>query len=145
MPDSDSPPARAESLLLMPTINFTKGAVKNAKIATGHAATKAKVSACAAPTASGTKSPTINESEIRRYCTFRNLPDEVVRYMAKKREWIRHYQVKLNLVQNPKCPIDISMRFLMHLRTPDVRALERDKNIPQAVATAAKRLRQKRG
>ncbi len=87
----------------------------------------------------------INESEVRRYTNLRNLPDEVVRYMAKKRDWVRHYQVKLNLVHNPKCPVDISMRFLLHLRTPDVRALERDKNIPQAVAKAATRLRKKRG
>ncbi len=90
------------------------------------------------------KSPVINESEVMRYTKYRSLPEEAVRYIGKKREWIKHYAVKLNLVQNPKTPVDLAMRFLQHLRTPDVRALERDKNIPQAIATAAKRLRNKR-
>jgi hypothetical protein len=90
------------------------------------------------------KSPAISESEVRRYSTFRSLPEDVLRYIGKKREWTRHYQVKFNLVLNPRCPIDISMGFLPHLRPVDAKAVERDKNVPGAIAAAAKRLRQKR-
>ncbi|MCP4600642.1 MAG: hypothetical protein GY847_08950 [Proteobacteria bacterium] len=90
------------------------------------------------------RSPGIRESEILQYSRFRSLPEEVVRYMSGNREWTKHYQVKLNLVQNPRCPLEISMRFLPHLRANDVRALERDKNIPGAIAKAAKQLRAKR-
>ncbi len=90
------------------------------------------------------KSPGIRESEIMQYCTFRSLPQEAVRYMASNREWTKHYIVKLNLVQNPKCPLDISLRFLQHLRMNDVSVLMRSKNVPAAISKAAKQLRNKR-
>ncbi len=90
------------------------------------------------------KSPGIRESEIMQYSKFRSLPEEAIRYMATNREWTKHYGVKLNLVQNPRCPLEIALRFMNFLRVNDVRALERDKNIPQAVANAARQLRAKR-
>lgn len=90
------------------------------------------------------QSPGLSEAEIMQYSKYRSLPEEAVRYMARNREWTKHYTVKLNLVKNPRCPLEISMRFLNHLRNNDVRSLERDKNIPQAIAVAAKKLRNKR-
>jgi hypothetical protein len=53
--------------------------------------------------------------------------------------------VKLNLVQNPRTPIQDALRFLNHLRPHDVRGLERSRDVPQAIANAAKNLRAKRG
>ena len=90
------------------------------------------------------KSPTLNESEVRRFSRFKTLPEEAVRYIAGSREWTKHYTVKLNLVQNPRCPIEYTLRFLPHIRVSDLRSLARDKNVPQAVARAAKQLMQKR-
>jgi hypothetical protein len=90
------------------------------------------------------KSPTLNESEVRRFSRFRTLPEEAVRHIAGSREWTKHYSVKLNLVQNPRCPIEYALRFMPHLRVSDLKSLSRDKNIPHAVARAAKQLLQKR-
>ena len=90
------------------------------------------------------KSPALNESEVRRFSRFKTLPDEAVRFIASNREWTKHYSVKLNLVQNPRCPIEYTLRFMPHIRVPELRGLSRDKNVPQAVARAAKQLLQKR-
>ena len=90
------------------------------------------------------QSPGLSEAEVVLYSKYRSLPEEAVRYMARNREWTKHYSVKLNLVRNPRCPLEISMRFLTYLRNNDVRSLEKDKNIPQAIAVAAKKLRNKR-
>ena len=90
------------------------------------------------------KSPALNDSEVMRFARFRTLPEEAVRYIASNREWTKHYSVKLNLVQNPRCPLEFTLRFLPHLRLNDLRSLGRDKNIPQAVARAAKQLMTKR-
>ncbi len=90
------------------------------------------------------KSPGIRESEVLQYSRFRSLPAEALRFMASNRDWTKHYKVKLNLVQNPRCPIETALRFLPHLRANDARGLERDKNVPQAVSAAAKRLRAQR-
>lgn len=90
------------------------------------------------------KSPGLNDSEIARFSKFRTLPEEAIRYIASNREWTKHYSVKLNLVQNPRCPIEFTLRFMPHIRINDLRALGRDKNIPQVVARAAKQLMSKR-
>jgi hypothetical protein len=90
------------------------------------------------------KSPGIRESEVMQYSKYRSLPEEALRYMASKRDWIKHYPVKMNLVQNPRCPIEYALRFLTHLRPPDLRAVERDRNVPNAITRAAKQLREKR-
>jgi hypothetical protein len=90
------------------------------------------------------KSPGLNESEVFRYSQFRSLPEEAIRCIASNREWTKHYTVKFNLIKNPRCPLEYSLRFMPHLRLNDLRGLGRDKNIPQAVARAARQLLQKR-
>jgi len=90
-------------------------------------------------------SPGIGDSEVIRYSQARSLPEEALRYIASKRDWTKSYQVKLNLVKNPRTPIHDALRFLQHLRPNDTRGLERSRDVPQAIAVAAKNLRQKRG
>ncbi len=90
------------------------------------------------------KSPALNDSEAMRFSQFRTLPEEALRYIGANREWTKHYTVKHNLVQNPRCPLELALRFLPHIRLNDLRILARSKNIPQAVARAAKNLLSKR-
>ncbi len=90
------------------------------------------------------KSPGVNDSEACRYAMLKSLPEEAVRYIANKREWTKQYSVKLNLVTNPRTPVEHSLRFLTHLRPNDLRALERSKDVPGVVRNAAIQLRKKR-
>ena len=91
------------------------------------------------------KSPALSDSEVMRYAKARSLPEEAVRYICSKRDWTKHYQVKLNLVQNPRTPLQEALKYLNHLRAHDVRAVERSRDVPQAISRAAKALRTKRG
>jgi len=90
------------------------------------------------------KSPGIGDSEVVRYSRARSLPEEAMRYIASRREWTKQYQIKVNLVNNPRTPLQDALRFLNHLRPIDVRGLERSKDVPQSIVNAAKQLRQKR-
>ncbi|MCK9523037.1 MAG: hypothetical protein M0R76_08325 [Proteobacteria bacterium] len=90
------------------------------------------------------KSPALSDAEIMRYSAARSLPDEAIRYICAKRDWIKHYSVKVNLVNNPKTPLSEALRFLNHLRPNDIRSLERSKDVSGVVKNAAKELRQKR-
>ncbi|MCU0660807.1 MAG: hypothetical protein MUC50_00605 [Myxococcota bacterium] len=90
------------------------------------------------------QSPGIRDSEVMLYSRYRTLPEDAVRFIARNREWTKHYTVKLNLAQNPRTPLEFALRFLPHLRANDLRAIERDKNVSGAVAKAAKELRSKR-
>ncbi|MFO7567485.1 MAG: hypothetical protein R6X02_32880 [Enhygromyxa sp.] len=90
------------------------------------------------------KSPKIREDEAVAYAANRALSLEVMSYIANRRDWVKLYSVKLNLVMNPKTPMARSMSLLAHLNQSDVQKVARSKNIPSALATAAKRKLQAR-
>jgi hypothetical protein len=90
------------------------------------------------------KSPKVRDDEAVAFAANRALGHDVVRYIANRREWIKLYQVKFNLVMNPKTPMSRSMTLLTHLSPTDVRKVARSKNIPSALAQTAKRKEQSR-
>lgn len=83
------------------------------------------------------KSPGMSDMEVEEYSKNRQLPEDVIRYISSRKDWVKNYRVKVNLVNNPKTPVTTSMGLLTHLRDGDLRALARSKNIPQAVRSAA--------
>lgn len=90
------------------------------------------------------KSPGVTDQEAARYAANRSLNEEVIRYIAAKKEWHKNYQIKVALVNNPKCPLGQSMRLINHLRANDLRTLARSKNIPATLARTAKNKMSKR-
>ena len=90
------------------------------------------------------KSPSVTDQEVGVISQSRSVSEDIVRYIADNREWTKTYVVKVNLVNNPKCPIGQSLRFLTHLRGGDLRALTNNKNVPQALATAARQILQRK-
>jgi hypothetical protein len=85
------------------------------------------------------RSPKVRDDEAMAYSANRALPLEVITYISNRRDWIKLYSVKLNLVMNPKTPMARSMSLLAFLNRGDVTKVSRSKNIPSALATAAKR------
>lgn len=90
------------------------------------------------------KSPLMREHEAVRISGSRSVSDDVLRIIAQNREFSRSYQVKLNIVSNPRTPFTFSSRFLPHLRENDVRAMSRSKNVTGAIAQAARQQLQRK-
>jgi len=90
------------------------------------------------------QSAAVTDQEAARYAANRSLHEDIIRYIAYKKEWQKNYFVKLALVNNPKCPLAASVRLLNHLRPNDLRALSRSKNVPAALVQAARQLMHKR-
>jgi hypothetical protein len=91
------------------------------------------------------RSPRITDMEIQRIAGSTNVCDDVIRYIANSHDRSKDYAVKLALVSNPKCPLGSSLHFLAYLHQDDLRNISRSKNIPGALATAAKKLLKQRG
>ncbi len=94
------------------------------------------------------KAPGVNDMEAARLAGNHSMSDDVIAYIASRRDWTKLYGVKLSLITNPKTPIPAAIRFLDHLREKDLRQVARSKSIPSAVAAGArKRLmnKEKRG
>jgi hypothetical protein len=84
------------------------------------------------------RSPAIQENEIVRIAASRSVCEEVLRTIALDREWTRSHQVKVNLVQNPRTPFVFAAKLIPHLREHELKAIAKSKNVPGAVAQAAR-------
>ena len=90
------------------------------------------------------KSPRLKLADVRKLAAHKSAADGVIRYIAGNREWTQHYDIKLNLANNPKTPLPDAMSIVNHLRTGDLRLLMRNRNVPHQLARQAKMLVGKR-
>jgi hypothetical protein len=86
------------------------------------------------------ENPKLTETEIELISKSRSIPDEVLRKITKKREWMRNYNVVLGLVTNPKTPPGISVVLVNELKTRDLAILEKNKNVIEGVRATAKKI-----
>jgi hypothetical protein len=85
-------------------------------------------------------SPMLNENDAARIAVSRAVSEDVLRIIARNPEFTRSYQVKLNLVMNPRTPFTFSSRILPLLRDNDVRLMTKSKNVPSAIQSAARNM-----
>ena len=91
------------------------------------------------------QSPKITDTEIVQISKSRNVSDEILRMIARNREWTKNYQVKSGLATNPKCPQAEAIKFLNYLQDRDLRTIMKSKDVPSAIATHARRILDKKG
>lgn len=84
--------------------------------------------------------PKITERELETYASMRNVAEEVLRSLATKRTFVRHYAVVRALVNNPRTPSDAVLPLLGRLQNRDLRALAVNRNVPDAVRHTAARM-----
>jgi len=90
------------------------------------------------------RSPRITDGEVIACAANRAMMDDVLRVIYNNREWTKNQKVKLALVKNPKVPLTVTMKFLNMLRDAELKDLSRDKNVPAAVQSFAKKLHEKK-
>jgi hypothetical protein len=90
------------------------------------------------------KNPRLSDTEITRYAAMRNLHEDILRQIAKNREWTKTYAVVLNLAKNPKTPPGLTLQFLARLGTRDLKIIAGDKNVAELVRRNARNMFQVR-
>jgi hypothetical protein len=85
-------------------------------------------------------SPKLTEVEVEAFAKMANVTEEVLRTIAMNRTWTKNYGVVAGLAKNPKTPPAISMNLLQRLNERDLKMLTVDRNVPEAVRLAARRL-----
>ena len=75
----------------------------------------------------------------------RNVSDEILRMIARNREWTKSYQVRSALATNPKCPQAEAIKFLNYLQERELRSIMKSKDVPSAISSHARRLLSKKG
>ena len=83
------------------------------------------------------KSPSFRDGEATLVSGSRSVSEDVLRAIAQNPEFTGNYQIKKNLVTNPRTPFTFAARLITHLRDGDLRQLSRSKNVSGAIAQAA--------
>lgn len=92
------------------------------------------------------KCESLAQAEIETFCSMRHLHTEVFREIATTREWIKKPKIQIALVSNPAVPLNVTLPLIKFLGMRDLRNITRDRNLPEAVRTAARKiLLEKRG
>jgi hypothetical protein len=90
------------------------------------------------------QSPRISESEIAKVANARTSPGEVLQHIYNNRQLTKNYSIKVNLVNNPKVPVAVAMRFLSLLRSSELKGVSKNRNISPALQSQAKKLLEKK-
>lgn len=91
------------------------------------------------------RSPKIREDEVLSIVQDRTAPEEVIRVVLNRKDWLKNYPIRLALCQNPKTPLPRSLRLLETLQEKDLRQIAKSRNVPAAVCSGALRALGRRG
>ncbi len=86
------------------------------------------------------ENPKITEGEIEVIAKSRSTPDETLRRITKKREWMKTYGIMHALIANPRTPAGIVLPLIKELRTRDLSLLAKNRNVSEGIRNTAKKL-----
>jgi hypothetical protein len=90
------------------------------------------------------QSPRLTDQEVEAFAAMSSLTDEILRLIAKNRNFRKNYAVVRNLMNNPKTPLDVSLHMLPMLIALDLKRLCSNKNIPETLRSTAMKLQRQR-
>jgi hypothetical protein len=85
-------------------------------------------------------SPRLTESEVEAIARMTNVSGDVLRAIGTNRVWLKNYGVVAALVRNAKTPIAVALSLVNRLMERDVKFLASDRNIPEPVRLAARKI-----
>lgn len=88
--------------------------------------------------AAAAKSPLLKEPEAVQISASRIVSEDVLRILAMNKDFTRNYQIKLNLVSNPRTPFSFAARMIPLLRESELKMLAKSKNVTGAISTAVR-------
>jgi hypothetical protein len=86
------------------------------------------------------ENPRISDADVEAYAKSTNLSEDVLRGIAGRKEWCKKYPVVKALVLNPKAPLGVTLEFLKRLNLKDLEQLAKNRNVPETLRSAARRL-----
>lgn len=85
-------------------------------------------------------SPKLTEGEVEAIAKMRSIPDELLRHVARNKEWLKKYPILRALAINPKTPPGLAITLIVRLLDFDLKMLLKDKNVSEVVRREARRL-----
>ncbi len=90
------------------------------------------------------QSSRLTDREVETFASMASLTEEILRIIANGRNFRRNYSVVMNLMNNPKTPLDVTLHMLPNITAPDLKKLAANRNISDTLRSAAMRLQVQR-
>ncbi len=84
-------------------------------------------------------SPKLTDPEVETFASAKNLGENVFREIARNRRYMKNYHVVRNLVQNPRCPLDIALPLVKMLLVFDLKAMQHSRTISDTIRKLAQK------
>ena len=84
-------------------------------------------------------SPRVTEAEVVAVANSRSIADELLRKIASKRVWMKNYQLRVALVNNPKTPLPTALKILPTLMVADLKRLAMNRGVSNVLVSSAQR------
>ncbi len=85
------------------------------------------------------KNPRITPIEIEEFARSPHVSEFVIRSISNSAQWMKSYSLKNALVNNPKTPGDIALKWLRYLNEGEIKKIARSKQVPSLISTTAKK------
>jgi len=85
------------------------------------------------------KNPKMTDEEVIRLTASKGTSDDLLRQVARNKDWMKSSQIKKNLTTNPKTPLAISMKLIRSMDKKSLEMVSNSKNIPNTLATEARK------
>jgi hypothetical protein len=85
------------------------------------------------------RNPRMSDQEAEAIAGMRNVDDEVLRLLSKRRDWMGKYNIVIALIRNPKAPLGVVLPLIPRLTLRDLKGLKDDKGVQQVVREMAKK------
>ena len=85
-------------------------------------------------------SPKLTVQEVGGFARMGSVSEDALRVIATTRAWVKDYSVVQGLVFNPKTPVAMSLPLVKRLLERDVRNLSTDRNVPDPLKIAARKI-----
>lgn len=85
-------------------------------------------------------SPKLSEVEVELFAAAKHVSENVLREIARNRRFLKNYSVVRNLVNNPRCPLDIALTLVKNLLVYDLKSLRHSKSVSETLRKVAEKL-----
>ena len=90
------------------------------------------------------ESPKVSDGEVEAFASMKNVQQDVLRGIARKRKFMKSYNVVRALANNPRTPLDLGLGLISHLMAADLKSLSMNKNVAETIRkVATKQFREK--
>jgi hypothetical protein len=86
------------------------------------------------------RNPRISEEEVVVLCKEKSIDEESLRFVMSRREWMKLYQIRLALAQNPRTPVPQAIALLGTLMMRDIERIGKSRDVPQVVVNHARKM-----